>query len=165
MKVRSIKKKIRFRNSDGEVIEQFPLFPASRSELEDWDKIPVGKILKTTVTQSRESGSNYHDQFMAVLRFSFYNWPENKFKFKTFTLFRKYVLIKIEWTEILSDGVEQWMIVKSMKFEEVDQIEFMEAIYNPGMAFIEQILGMGRKELIEASLNYSYNRKLFQGKI
>ena len=140
------------------------LVPAFRSEFETWTKVPEGKQLKIKVTRPRTAEKNYHDQIMAVLHFTYMNFPEYKYKFKTFRLFRKWVYIKIEFVDILEgpDGqVYKWP--RSVAFDKLDHLEFMKAVYNPGLDYCANILQMSRADLIAASIEYGFNRKLYRG--
>ena len=164
MELTGIRKDIRFQNSQG-IRQVMPaLVPAFRSEFETWTKVPEGKQLKIKVTRPRSAEKNFHDQIMAVLHFTYMNWPEAKYKFKTFDLFRKWLYIEIEFVDVLEgpDG-KVYKIPRSVAFDKLDHLEFMSSVYNQTLDYCGDVLKMSRDDLIAASIEYGYNRKLYRG--
>ena len=164
MEIKGIRKDITFQNSQG-IRQTMPaLVPAFRSQIEDWQKLPAGKQLKVKVTRPRDAEINLHDQCMAIIHFIYQNFPEYKYKYKTFDLCRKWIYIQIEFVEILEGGGVIYKLPRSVKFDKLDHLEFMEKVYHPVIEHGMKILGMTRDALIEGSIEYGFNRKMHRPK-
>jgi len=95
--------------------------------------------------------------------YTYLNFPEYKYGFKTFHFFRKWLLMEIEFVDIISYGGIIKKYVRSMSFEKLDQIEFMWLIYQPVIRYCSVSLRMSRDDLINASIEFGLNRALHKG--
>lgn len=164
MKTKGIKKILKFVNKEGITINMPAVVPAYRSDFDDWYKLPNEKLFKLNITQSRSDNKNLHDQFMAIIFFTYNNFPEYKYNFRTSRLFKLWLFVKIEFVDIVSYGNQIIKFPKSIEFDKTDHLEFMEMVYNPGLDYCANVLNMSRDDLINASIEYGYNRALYKGK-
>lgn len=164
MKSQAIKKIITFNNQAGQSIQMPTVVPAMRHSFDDWNKLPLDKILNVVITGSRETGINYHQQLFAIINYTYENFNEYKYNFQTSELFRKWLFIQIEFVDVVKYNNEIIKMPRSIAFEEIDQIAFMDEVYNPALHYCAGALLMSRDDLVNASIQYSFNIKLLKGK-
>jgi hypothetical protein len=157
-----IRKDQNVRYKDGTALALPCILPAYRAQYEEWQKLPIGKILKNVVTQEREL--NHHNQFFALCAFTFENLPEDyPIKPTQFEIFRKWVLCEIGYCEIIVSNDVIHKIPYSLGFEHVDEITFMSKVWWPGIDYCGKVLGMSREEIMAASQEWRENKKLYSG--
>ena len=166
MKTKAVKRVIKYTNDEGARVEIPALVPAHRADFEDWLALKDSTIYNANITRSRAQESNYQDQFFAILFFTWFNWPEAKRGFKTSELFRKFVMYKIEAGDLVGIRGDAVFIPWSLAYDntELDHDKFMASVYNPGLDFCSDSLGMDREELVKKSIEFGYNRALYSGK-
>ena len=128
------------------------LIPGYRGELKKFKRFKEGVPMTAEVKQVRSN--NYHSQFFAVMNFVFHNLPES-FQFQHIEQFREWTLYEVGFTEVYKVNGIIKTSARSIKKSEVDEIEFMDRVYNPAFERWQIILGMDRAALIEGSLKMS----------
>lgn len=157
-----IRKDHKVKCTDGTVIDMPCILPAHRAQLEDWQRIKPGKFVKMKITHEREL--NHHNQLFAIMAFTFENLPEGLMDINSFDCFREWVLLKIGYALAFMAGGQAYIKAKSISFQECDQIEFMDKVYNPGINFCSELLGMSRDEIITASQEWREKKLLYSSR-
>lgn len=162
METTGLRKDIKMRLTSGDVMLMPCIVPAYRAELDDWQRVKAGKVLRVKITHERETA--YHNQFFAILAFTYENLPEQYAELSSFDMFRYWILVKIGYAEVrMIDGIT-YSRARSLSFIECDQGDFMAKVYNPGINYCAGLLGMSFEELLRASNEWKENKKLYSSR-
>ena len=162
MEVQAIRKDKKVIMPDGTEAMIPCLVPAYKAQWDEWTKLKQGQILSVNVKLSRKI--EHHNQFFAILMFTYENLPEEYGAIRSFDIFRAWLMLEIGWVNAFKQGGEIRQVPKSISFSDVDQVEFMANVYLPGIRKCADILGMTFDEVLAASEEFRHKKQLYSSR-
>ena len=107
-----------------------PLYP---SDLEEKKKLKIGKVYKCNIKLARSY--LFHKKFFALCQMGFENSKEKFIKAPNLDIYRKYVIIRVGFVDLVQTPGGIIPFSQSISFENMDEAKF-EEVYHGALDFI-----------------------------